>query len=199
MNTLMKKCVKIMTNEKIGSGFILGSGLLLTCRHCITSIIDNKISKNKIILICNKYFEINPEEIYISNNIKKDFAIIYSSDIKNEPFLGWSYPKIGKKVIVLGYPAKHKNSEYKDAVYIENYICSLDYQNTDLFCVGNNLLPGNSGGPVVDIKGKILGIASHNQVEGFTRILKFSSIINKLKKSNLPKEIEKNLSLVNLI
>ena len=172
-----------------GTGFVLSSdGLVVTSYHLIKGN-DSVFIENKIMGRL-KAFEIysNPQaDISILKIADKDFkgfgSIPYSFS-NNEK-------ELGEKVFTLGYPRE-------DVVYGEGSISSstgFDGDST-AYQISIPVNPGNSGGPLVDDKGNIIGLISGKQTEneGAAFAIKSKNIIDSFEKLKVDSSIS-NLSL----
>lgn len=144
-----------------GTGISISSnGLILTDYHVIQGaknifIENDKFGKHKVILVYS--------------NPKLDMAILKIEDSSFSSFGKLPYQivnkkmKLGEKVYTLGYP----NTEI---VFGEGYISSLNgYEGDTLaYQVSIPVNPGNSGGPLFDEKGNLVGIINgkHTENEG---------------------------------
>lgn len=159
-----------------GSAFALNnSGYIITSLHMISGA-DS-------VFIENKSFERAVAKVIITDP-KLDLAVL---KIENkELFKNWQVPyslterntEIGEKVFTLGYPRK-------DMVYGEGALSALSgYSNdTTMYQVSIPVNPGNSGGPLLDEQGSIIGVIrgkiSNAEATGFA--IKSSDIIKSIR------------------
>jgi len=164
----------------IGTAFAISAeGYILTSYHVVKDA-DSVFLENE------KYRRINAVTIY--SNHKMDMAILKIKDSTFRSFgiLPYSFKGdlkgLGNKVFTLGYPRE-------DVVYGEGYISSKTGFNGDTLAyqVSIPLNPGNSGGPLLDDQGNIIGMVSgkHTEAEGAAFALKayyLKRTLDKLKK-----------------
>lgn len=146
-----------------GTGFILNDAyyhqqIIVTNKH----IAENNIQS---ITNCSGYsFEI--ENILFSDKCDLAFIIIKKCDIEG---LMFSYDlSIGTEICTIGFPYI-PTFKYKNPVLHSGEInclgqCYLD-SNNDYFIFSAKTEPGNSGSPILDLTGSIIGIVSSDFVE----------------------------------
>lgn len=100
---------------------------------------------------------------------------------------------IGEKVYTLGFPRK-------DIVYGEGSVSALSGFNGDttMYQISVPVNPGNSGGPIIDEQGNVIGLIKGKQIsaEGTSFAIKLDLIkekIDQLENDSLKKEIAINL------
>ena len=141
-----------------GTGFALTSnGLIVTSYHLIKG--------NDSIFIENKKIgRLKVEEVYSNPSADISVLRILEKDFKgfgNLPYtFGNKDNELGEKVYTLGFPRE-------DVVYGEGSISSKTGFNgdTSAYQISIPVNPGNSGGPLVDEKGNIIGLISGKQTE----------------------------------
>lgn len=145
-----KKTVYAPANLE-GSAFALNNkGYIITSYH----MVKNADS----IFIQNAHTERTPATMVISDP-KLDLAILKLSN--DNLYKNWQVPfflkekvsDIGEKVFTLGYPRR-------EMVYGEGSLSSLSgYSNdTSMYQISIPVNPGNSGGPVLDENGNVVGV-----------------------------------------
>lgn len=141
-----------------GTGFLVdGKGYLVTNAHVIRN------SKN-IAVINNKGEQFNA--VVLSADIKRDIAILKIDDkaFKSVASLPYGISKttsdVAEPIYTLGYPRN-------DIVYSEGYLSARTGFNGDtLSCqLGIAANRGNSGGPVFNHNGEVIGIISTKETE----------------------------------
>lgn len=146
----VKSVVTISTDRSVGSGFIIHpSGYVVTNHHVIQGSED---SINVLTYERKRY-----EAEYIGSDTVRDLALLKIPGTYQELELAErSELQVGKKVIAIGNPLG------LSFTVTEGIISGLDrlgpngleeYVQTDV-----SLNPGNSGGPLIDIQGKVVGI-----------------------------------------
>jgi serine protease Do len=165
-----------------GTGFMIDAkGYLITNAHIL------KNGKN-IIVLNNKGEQFKAEIAII--DLARDIAVlkINDSDFKQLPAIPYSVRKmstdIAEPIFTLGYP---RNA----IVYGEGYLSAPTGFNGDtLTCqIGIAANPGNSGGPVFNKNGEIIGVLSTKelQVEGVAFAIQskyIHTVIDELKKDS---------------
>lgn len=141
-----------------GTGFLIDAkGYIITNAHIL------KNGKN-IVVFNNKGQQFIAN--IIKTDLKKDIAILKIKDEDYKPFssLPYSFKKtstdLAEKIYTLGYP---KN----EIVYNEGYMSARSGFNGDsLSCqLGIAVNEGNSGGPVLNQQGEVIGLLSTKDTE----------------------------------
>ena len=145
-------------------GFLTGSGVFITSHsHILTvaHLFTAPYPVSKIKVITNDGNEYTAQ--LLSKNVSKDLALLYIPELhgKNTPYLSLAKESdisVGEQVIVIGSPLGLDQSVSSGIV---------SYKNRDLDGGGYNLIqtnaavnPGNSGGPMIDLNGRVIGIIS---------------------------------------
>ncbi len=182
----IERITKLPTGSKVtggGSAFLVdGKGYLVTNAHVI------KNAKNGIVVYNSKGEEF--KAILVKVDEAKDIAIlkIQDKDFKSMGPLPYTIRKsstdIAEPIFTLGYPRN-------DIVYGEGYLSAKTGFNGDtLSCqIAVAANPGNSGGPVFNKNGEIIGILSTKEIntEGVVFAIQSKYIIqavNELKKND---------------
>jgi serine protease Do len=143
----------VITYKTVGTGFFIdANGLMITNAHVV------KNSKN--ISVFNEKGD-NFNAIVVKLDVIRDVAIIKIDDDKFKPFASLPYgiskssTDIAEPVFTLGYPRD-------EIVYGEGYMSAKTGNNGDtLSCqISVPADPGNSGGPVFNSRGEVIGILS---------------------------------------
>lgn len=141
-----------------GTGFLVdGKGYLVTNAHII------RYSKN-IAVINNKGEEF--KAVVLNTDNARDIAILKIEDRNFKPFASLPYGfintvnDVAEPIFTLGYPRN-------DIVYSEGYLSAMTGFNGDtLSCqLGIAANRGNSGGPVFNHDGEVIGIISTKETE----------------------------------
>lgn len=173
------------------SAFALNnSGYVLTSYHSVKGadslfIRNHEMERSKaVVVVCDP---------------KLDLAILKVEDLEktkkwNVPFaLKEQSSDIGEKVFTLGYPRR-------DMVYGEGSLSSLSghasnisSDDTSLYQISIPVNPGNSGGPLLDEQGNVIGLvrSKESRAEGTGYALKSGEIIRYLK--NSPDSLKKDV------
>lgn len=174
----------IANNAKAtGTGFAISSkGLISTCNHVIENASTIKI------LGINGDFKNTHSAKVISSDKKNDLAILEitddpSLDLGELPYsLKYNSDEVGKGVFVLGYPLlATMGSEIKLTTGV---ISSRSGFQNDQTCyqVSAAIQPGNSGGPLFDSEGNVIGVvnAKHLDAENVSYAVKLSYLYPQL-------------------
>jgi len=149
-----------------GSGFFINNkGYFITNYHVIEGCDD----KSKIAYRKKEY----PAELVASDK-KADLAVL-KAKVKNKEYLNFSYkPKKLLKVYVAGYPFGKMLSD--DLNFHDGIISSLKgfEDNTNQITITAALNPGNSGGPVVNENGEVVGVAVSGLAKDLTEGINFA-------------------------
>ncbi|MGZ6520033.1 MAG: S1C family serine protease, partial [Bacteroidia bacterium] len=154
-----------------------GNGYLVTNAHVVNNarniIVENKKG--------DQYFA---KAIY--SDKMTDLAILKISDTSFKKVIGlpYTFPKysaeLGEHIFTLGYPRE-------EVVYGEGYLSAKSgyYGDTTSYQISISVNPGNSGGPVVNKNGEIIGIISSKETnaDGVVFAIKSKNIYNAIKAS----------------
>ena len=141
-----------------GTGFLIdGKGLLVTNAHVVKG-------SSSVVVQNNKAQEFRAKTVYI--NPATDIAIIKIEDNDYKPFANLPYgirkssADLGEPLFTLGFPRE-------EIVYNEGYMSAKTGFNGDtMTCqIGVSANPGNSGGPVFNKNGEVIGIINTRQVQ----------------------------------
>ena len=156
-----------------GTGFLIdGKGYIVTNAHVVEG-------SQAVVLQNNKGQEYRASIIYI--NKENDIAIlkIVDEDFKFHSALPYSFRRngaeLGEPLFTLGFPRE-------EIVYNEGYMSAVTGFNGDtLSCqIGVSANPGNSGGPVFNRNGEVIGIINtrETQAEGVVFAVNAKNIFN---------------------
>jgi len=140
-----------------GSGFLIDTkGYIITNAHVV--------KKNNVVVVNSKGQQLNAKIIAIDDS--KDLALlkINDKDYNAPASIPYSFKKtsgdLGEQVFTLGFP--------RDViVYNEGYLSARSGYNGDTLAYQMSISanPGNSGGPVLNKNGEIIGVLSARQTE----------------------------------
>lgn len=156
-----------------GTGFLLdGKGYIITNAHVVEG-------SQAVVLQNNKGAEFRASIVHV--NAQNDIAIlkIQDKDFKAPASLPYSFKKngaeLGEQLFTLGFPRE-------EIVYNEGYMSAVTGFNGDtLSCqIGVAANPGNSGGPVFNKNGEVVGIINTRQTkaEGVVFAVNAKNIFN---------------------
>lgn len=141
--------VQIATPFSTGTGFILtDNGYIITNEHVVR---DNKT----VVVQTSKLHKRVCRIIFIDQ--KYDIAILqYEDEAHNHTIEFSNEIRLGQEVIAIGHPLGLQYSVTK------GIISSLEYQHGGISYLQHDaaLSPGNSGGPLLDNQGQLVGINS---------------------------------------
>jgi len=176
------------------TGFLVdGKGYLITNAH----VVDN--ARN--LIVENKKGDQFAAEIVYSNSVT-DLAILKITDtsfnkVTNLPY---TFTKTGAElaepIFTLGYPRE-------EVVYGEGYLSAQSgyYGDTTSYQISISANPGNSGGPVIDQYGEVIGIISSKETnaDGVVFAIKSKNIYSALKEIKKDKDITIKTPTVNTL
>ena len=163
-----------------GTSFLIdGNGYLITNAHVVRGA-------STIVVQNSRGQEFKASTVSLDN--VNDLAILKIEDADFKPFSSLPYVMrkgdvdLGEQIFTLGYPRE-------EIVYNEGYMSSkTGYNNDSMTCqIGVSANPGNSGGPVLNKNGEVIGILTKSQTtaENVVFAIKSKSIfqaIDELKK-----------------
>ena len=188
LSSLRPKVVKISTESGSGTGFLIDSkGLVLTNYHVV---------KDKNLITVSKNSQNYPNAKLIGFDEIKDLAIL-QTDFNSENFFlisNSSVPDLGLTVYALGYPLGKSYTVTSGIVsgYVDLIGEQFPYVQTDA-----PINFGNSGGPLVDSSGKLVGVNTSKMVgtgiEGMGYSLQINGLEEHIQQLVEGKEIKKDL------
>jgi len=136
-----------------GTGFFISEDYIITCSHVVNGARTITILKNGL--------KINA--ITVTNNPSLDFALLKVDGYKSQKYFTVSKflnENIGNKLYALGFPLS--NILGSDIRVTDGIISSKTGLNSDpiYFQMSAPIQPGNSGGPIINEKYAVIGIAS---------------------------------------
>lgn len=153
INNSIKSVVTIRTLESQGTGFIITSdGYIVTNAHVIT---NSRGEISKVIQAITENNEIKPLEL-IGANQEIDLALLKLSGTYIPLILDNSdNVQVGEKVIAIGNPQGFQFS-VTDGIVSAVHRPSTSGQT--YIQTNAELNPGNSGGPLINTEGKVIGL-----------------------------------------
>jgi hypothetical protein len=179
----LPKVVMVKSGDSQGTGFFFTStGLVLTNRHVVGSNPDKESS-----LELADGSSVKAKTIYISR--KDDFAVlqpVMTKQIAPLPLCYASYPVAGQEVVALGSPRGLANTVTRgiiSAVRRSGEDMKSDVPvNSTLIQTDASVNPGNSGGPLVNSNGEVLGIVTFKKTnaEGLNFAISIIDVLQQL-------------------
>jgi serine protease Do len=151
-----------------GTGFLIDTkGYLVTNAHVIKGA-------TSIVVQNNKEQEFRASVVHV--NVEADIAILKIQDEDYKPLNSLPYgirksgAELGEQLFTLGYPRD-------EIVYNEGYMSAQTGFNGDTisFQIGVSANPGNSGGPVFNRQGEIIGVINTRQEQAQGVVFAISS------------------------
>lgn len=153
----------------------LSKGYYITAAHCVMQITNGNYYKASVIYIqnpiTNKWISINVNNVYVDGIA--DIALIESGiDLTNYPTyclkLANKMPEAGTQCYVIGNPGGiDEDSISVGSIRNAHYTEPSGYQITDCIHVNTPGMGGNSGGPIVNNYGDVIGIYTFGLGNGF--------------------------------
>ena len=173
-NNTLPSVVMLKNERSLGSGFVIdNTGLVLTNRHVVSG------GDRQFQLIGQGGIKAEGEVVYVDR--KLDFALVRSNGLKKVkplPICYASYPNSGQNVVALGSPKGLAGTVTRGIV------SAVRYPSGDLEGVAPNYVtliqtdasisPGNSGGPLVNTKGEVIGINTFSREGAYSQNLNFA-------------------------
>lgn len=148
-----KKAPGQTTPTGTGTGFLITSKLIATNHHVIDTATEIDITFSTGVTVKAKV---------VAQNVENDIAVLQLNSPTDIPPLQMgqsSETKQGEKIFTIGYPISDKlgSSSSKISEGIINNLTGYK-NNPNEFQISVPIQPGNSGGPVFNSKGQVIGI-----------------------------------------
>ena len=131
----------------MGSGFVISDDLIITNSHVVGASNSVTVKLDSGIEVLGKVVATNaPRDVAL---IKLDASLPFHFNVRRE------LPSVGEEVYALGSPLDEslKSTLSKGIVSAFREENKMNYIQSDV-----NVVPGNSGGPLIDKSGKVIGI-----------------------------------------
>lgn len=147
-------------DTSIGTGFLITSNseyIIVTNKH----VVENA---KKIRVLTYDEQEIKVKSIFKDN--ERDLALVFIEYYDAIPFVLNVDLDVMKEIITIGYP-KIPTTKYAYQVYHKGEVNSFveDYWNHKLFLISAKTSSGNSGSPIVDHAGRVVGVITEELFE----------------------------------
>lgn len=131
-----------------GSGVVIGRHLLATNRHVVAGADELQVST----------WDGHTLDVAISGYADhNDLALVETRQPLQESLRVGPTPANGKSVDAVGYP-KGRRLTFSPGEVVDRVDGSLFGEATDTLRITNTIHPGNSGGPLVDEDGNVVGV-----------------------------------------
>lgn len=174
ISKLFDAVVTIKTGVTHGSGVIVSSeGYILTAAHVVSGV-------EKVNIVFHSNIQLEAKVVRI--NKSKDTALlkVQGTQFKYLP-LHFNRPAIGSEIFIIGTPLEKQFSYSVTKGIISNY---LEEDGNELIQTDAAVNPGNSGGPLIDKNGFLVGIISKKivgfEVEGLGFAVSLETIFDTL-------------------
>jgi S1-C subfamily serine protease len=136
-----------------GSGIPLGSGYVVTNAHVVSGTTSHTVQKPDGTIYHATVVYFDPE---------RDVAVLYVAGF-NDPGMQFGVGQRGTQGAVIGYPGGASETVVPAVIDGEVTAEGRDIYNQGLvtrqiFVLQASVHPGNSGGPIIDLKGRVLGM-----------------------------------------
>lgn len=181
-----------------GTGFALNNNYIVTNYH----VVEN--AQNISIQGINGDFSVKYLAKVIATDRVNDLAIlstIYKNPSNNVPYsVKTSMSEVGEEIFVLGYPL---TSTMGEEIKLTTGVISskTGFQgDVSIYQISAPVQPGNSGGPLFDKKGNVIGIVSakHKGAENVSYAVKTSYLKNLIESASLTNILPSNNSIANM-
>ncbi len=137
--------------QHTGSGFVVSSDLIVTARHVV-----NRRGDYAVIFADGS--KRNVQAIRISE--ASDCAVLLVSKANLRPLILTTELQVGQPILVIGSPLERRYFNYMTRGIISKLNVQEDWlSNNPIVMIDAAVNPGNSGGPVFDLRGRVVGIA----------------------------------------
>ncbi len=154
--------------QNIGTGFFVAPGYIVTNEHVVSG-------QNTAYIVCNDFLGVSLAEVVKTDKKNgRDYALMRVQDPKamEMPILPFSFgAERAMKIGAWGYPSAVSKSDPKfrallegdiksipEIIYSEGVVSAVLERNPALIAHTAALSPGNSGGPLLDTNGHVVGI-----------------------------------------
>ena len=172
---------------QIGTGFFIAPGIILTNQHVVGKI------KSNLYVIGNFQNNITKAKIItISKQKKRDYAILEVPITNIKPLILNTHIQRTQKISTWGFPSaitdidpKFKalisgaNTKVPEVIYSEGTVSAIMEQNPSLIVHTAIVSQGNSGGPLVNEKGEVVGINTYIKLDKASYRQSSLSIVSK--------------------
>lgn len=184
-------------DHSIGTGFLWR--IAISPKHNFPFIVTNKhvVEKHKKLNVFDSFDNPIGISMIITDEMNDIAFILMVGSVKNFSFLHNNTPKIISSIITIGYPSvPMTNQAYQVCHRGEVNSFVEDYHKTKLFLFSAKTSSGNSGSPVIDENGTVIGMVTEELFEKdkfldrgklpYYAAIPFSEIVKSFKKNVEP-------------
>lgn len=175
--------VKISAGDSQGTGFVFDAqGLVLTNRHVVAGNTEKTIQ-----LEASDGKQIPAEVVYVSR--AEDFAVLKTKTLSRLPSIPLcyaTYPLAGQEVVALGSPRGLANTITRGIVSAvrrsESDLKTVSPEGSTIIQTDAAVNPGNSGGPLVNAQGEVIGVVTFKKTasEGLNFAISIIDVLEEL-------------------
>lgn len=176
MDIIRSVCIVQCSNDALmqwsqGTGFVLLSGSIITNHHVVSFVDEARPEEGRVrrnfdeITIVFEGEALEHSMVITHFDASKDIAILGPADpdwrkvfAKRACQLNFQEPAAGSEVSLIGYPSHTPGGSCK---FVPGHITGTSmFDGHRFFNVSQPIVKGNSGGPVIDAFGQVVGIAT---------------------------------------
>lgn len=150
------------SEESSGTGFFVAAHLVLTNNHVIKGCGEYPINVS--------YPDRRPVRAYIAGQDDTNDLVLLQTDLPNESIASFRFgPRVGEQVAAYGYPLLGLLSTSGNFTLGNITALAGMKDDTRLLQTSTPVQPGNSGGPLLDMSGSVVGVVEA-QLDALTMI-----------------------------
>jgi S1-C subfamily serine protease len=179
IETPAKPSAKMLQGASVGTGWPTLGGYVVTSNHVVAGCSD--------VVVINKLGEELPAQVVVGDGIR-DIAILEVSDARKLPPalpLAKKKARLGTTVFTIGFPRVHFMG--RSPKLFTGVISSVNglYDDPTSYHTTVPIQPGNSGGPLLNMKGEVVGLVTsmlglRDKEDGDIQILQNASCVLKI-------------------
>ena len=176
MDIIRSVCLVQCENDELmewslGTGFVLPSGSIITNHHVVSFLEEAESGERRVrrnfdeIRITFEGETIEHTMVIAQFDALKDVAILVPADpdwrsvfVRRACQLSFQEPTLGAEVSLIGYPSHTPGGSCR---FVPGHITGASmFEGLRFFNISQPIVKGNSGGPVIDAFGQVVGIAT---------------------------------------